>query len=169
MAVYEGGTFGPGWQGQDGDIYINATIYASSSFGERTLFVNPTFQRCCAPYYNNPPSQVGKGSIVEGGYWDKVTFAQDTILKSGGGGEYTNNGRQDPKGKAAGRTEKYDEKNHGVIVTTEEVMDLLRDKRWDCEVLNKGYLIVGNNNGVTVNVPKITIVCEQGEQTATGG
>jgi hypothetical protein len=61
--IFNGGTFGPGWVGEEGDIYLaSPQIYAKSTFAKGTVFENPRFFWVNKQQY----SEVGEGSVLNG-------------------------------------------------------------------------------------------------------
>lgn len=170
MAVYENTTLGPGFSGQDGDIFINVQIYATSYFGVGSVFVNSSFHCCCEyNYYSNPWSQVGEGSVVDGGTWNCVAFGANNTLHPGGGAAFsmgpgsTIAAPPQMGGLIAGAEYSAD----GQIITPIERLELEKggvicscsQGRWDREVLEKGYMIIGDDGTATVTVERAVIVC----------
>lgn len=156
--VYEGGSFGPYYTFGDGNIFIGCTFHAPVYFGKGNVFINCSWLRCCYPYYSNPYSQVRDGGVVDGGWWDYVTFSPNVTLKSGGGGSYTmgmGTTLDAASRKAGGGTGQY--QAFGQIVTGEDYKELAGN--WDSKVLSEGYEILGDAEGVEIDTPDDTIAC----------
>lgn len=105
--VVNGGMVGPWTSFPEGTVFIDVTFRAPVYIGEGSIFINPTFERCCPREYDNPNSEVGEGAVVEGGYLEWVDFDGNAAFKgssfgprfSGGGGSTF-----DRSGQAGGNT-----------------------------------------------------------------
>lgn len=165
--VYENQTFGPYRTFGDGNIFINCTFKAPCYFGKGCSFVNCRWIRCCYPYYYNPWSKVRDGGVVDGGFWDYVTFSPNVTLKSGGGGSFSmgSGTTRDAAPKKKGRGGEWH--SSGQIVTGNDYLDMGAggaadcgcQSEWDKEVLEKGYKIIGDDGTAEVTVPSDTITC----------
>lgn len=164
--VYENQTFGPYRTFGDGNIFINCTFKAPCYFGKGCSFVNCRWLRCCYPYYLNDWSKVRDGGVVDGGFWDYVTFSPNVTLKSGGGGSFSMGPgtTRDAAPKKKGRGGEWS--SRGQIVTGDDYLDMGGDTslcgcqgEWDKEVLEKGYKIIGDDGTAEVTVPSDTITC----------
>lgn len=161
--VYENQTFGPYRTFGDGNIFINCTFKAPCYFGKGCSFVNCRWLRCCYPYYLNDWSKVRDGGVVDGGFWDYVTFSPNVTLKSGGGGSFSmgSGTTRDAAPKKKGRGGEWF--SSGQIVTGNDYLDMGADcgcqGEWDKEVLEKGYKIIGDDGTAEVTVPSDTITC----------
>lgn len=164
--VYENQTFGPYRTFGDGNIFINCTFKAPCYFGKGCSFVNCRWLRCCYPYYLNDWSKVRDGGVVDGGFWDYVTFSPNVTLKSGGGGSFSMGPgtTRDAAPKKKGRGGEWS--SRGQIVTGNDYLDMGGDTslcgcqgEWDKEVLEKGYKIIGDDGTAEVTVPSDTITC----------
>lgn len=165
--VYENQTFGPYRTFGDGNIFINCTFKAPCYFGKGCSFVNCRWIRCCYPYYYNPWSKVRDGGVVDGGFWDYVTFSPNVTLKSGGGGSFSmgSGTTRDAAPKKKGRGGEWF--SSGQIVTGNDYLDMGAggaadcgcQSEWDKEVLEKGYKIIGDDGTAEVTVPSDTITC----------
>lgn len=129
----------------DGSLLIDCTFQAPVNIGGNSKIVNGTF-RCTD---DKPPSQVGGGSVVDGGKWECVIFNNEITNADGGG-----------NGAVYGKGGEY--KHTGQIVTADGV-EVLADKaecscneEWDTEVKEQGYKILNGGEGVEVNI----IECE---------
>lgn len=143
--VYQGVTFPPYTTHGDGCVFTNCTFLAPNDFGKGCVFKDCNFERCCPPYYNNRWSKVGEAGVVDGGYWDYVTFGKDTTLKSGGGGSYSmeEGVTKDAGAKSRGRGIAVEGSGH--IVTGESVLKMGDaicecEDQWDKEIYEKGFL-----------------------------
>lgn len=76
MAVIEGGTFGPGDSFPDGTIFIGCTFKSKCTFGDGCIFTDCNFIRG----RRQPPSIIGSGASVQGGYVEWVVFGEATQL-----------------------------------------------------------------------------------------
>lgn len=169
---YSGQTFGPGGSFGDGNIFENCTFRATVQFGVGNTFVNCRWERCCAPYYRNPWSQVGEGAVVDGGYWDAVAFGANTTLKSGGGGEYSMGAGStlDAAGRTVGAGGTYT--GAGQIITNGGIVSLgggcaCEGADWDKDVRERGYRVLPSareDASVEVVVPDDLIACKKAEQ-----
>lgn len=153
--VYQGVTFPPYTTHGDGCVFTNCTFLAPNDFGKGCVFKDCNFERCCPPYYNNRWSKVGEGGVVDGGYWDYVTFGKDTTLKSGGGGSYSmeEGVTKDAGAKSRGRGISVEGSGH--IVTGESMLkmgDALCEceDQWDKQIYEKGYLGLDDTNAKVV-------------------
>lgn len=165
--VYENQTFGPYRTFGDGNIFINCTFKAPCYFGKGCSFVNCRWLRCCYPYYLNDWSKVRDGGVVDGGFWDYVTFSPNVTLKSGGGGSFSmgSGTTRDAAPKKKGRGGEWF--SSGQIVTGNDYLDMGAggaadcgcQGEWDKEVLEKGYKIIGDDGTAEVTVPSDTIAC----------
>lgn len=165
--VYENQTFGPYRTFGDGNIFINCTFKAPCYFGKGCSFVNCRWLRCCYPYYLNDWSKVRDGGVVDGGFWDYVTFSPNVTLKSGGGGSFSmgSGTTRDAAPKKKGRGGEWF--SSGQIVTGDDYLDMGAggaadcgcQGEWDKEVLEKGYKIIGDDGTAEVTVPSDTITC----------
>lgn len=143
--VYQGVTFPPYTTHGDGCVFTNCTFLAPNDFGKGCVFKDCNFERCCPPYYNNRWSKVGEAGVVDGGYWDYVTFGKDTTLKSGGGGSYSMEEGVTKDAGAKSRGRGIEVKGSGHIVTGESYLkmgDALCEceDQWDKQIYEKGYL-----------------------------
>lgn len=89
MKQYNGGTFGPGMTFPDNVLFENCVFLAQCSFGERCLFVNCQFKKCCPKPYSNPNSLVKQGSRLFNCSLEYVTIEKGSFLH-----ECTNSGNR---------------------------------------------------------------------------
>lgn len=167
--VINGGTFGPNHTFGDGVVIVGGTFYAPVYFGAGATLVNPTFLKCCPDRYNNPWSEVGEGSTVEGGFWEYVKFGANNTLSAGGGPAYSLGGGTtiNNSGNARGISGQWQAGGH--IITEGDYMKLSDAthscscslETWDEEVRSSGYLILNDDGTLTVTVPNLLIVCEE--------
>lgn len=75
-----GGTFGPGMTFKDDIYFENCTFLAQCQFGERCFFINCKFQKCCPPYFRNPPSSMKEGCFLKGCTLEYVTVPKGCVL-----------------------------------------------------------------------------------------
>jgi len=165
--TFENQTFGPYYTFGDGNTFKNCTFKATVWFGKGNVFINCKWVRCCYPYYSNYPSVVQDGGVVDGGFWDRVIFAPNVTLKSGGGGSFSmgSGTTRDAAPKKKGRGGEWF--SSGQIVTGNDYLDMGAggaadcgcQGEWDKEVLEKGYKIIGDDGTAEVTVPSDTITC----------
>lgn len=155
--TFENQTFGPYYTFGDGNTFKNCTFKATVWFGKGNVFINCKWVRCCYPYYSNYPSVVQDGGVVDGGFWDRVIFAPNVTLKSGGGGSFSmgSGTTRDAAPKKKGRGGEWF--SSGQIVTGTGYKELVGN--WDSKVLSDGYEIVGDDGTAEVTVPSDTIAC----------
>lgn len=154
--IYQGVTFPPNTTHGDGCVFTNCTFLAPNDFGKGCVFKDCTFKRCCPPHYNNRWSKVGEAGVVDGGFWDYVTFGKDTTLKSGSGGSYKMEEGvvKDTGAKTSGSGIKVEGSGH--IVTGKSVLkmgDALCEceDQWDRQIKEGGYLGL-DDDGVRVTI-----------------
>lgn len=76
--VHKGKTFPPGSTFPDFCKFENCTFQATCTFGVGCHFITCTFQKCCYPHYNNSPSQV-KSGIVVNSTLESVSLDKNTL------------------------------------------------------------------------------------------